>query len=186
MRKLFSFVSTTLDGYHEGPDREFDFWTVDEAFLAFSVNQLRDVGVLLLGRTTYEGFAAFWPSAEAAEVSPDVAELMNAVPKVVFSTTLTAPTWHNTTVVAEDVAGRITALKQEPGRDLAVFGSSRLTTSLLAQGLVDEVRVMVNPTLIGAGPSLFAGLPDRVALELLSATTYRSGNVLLCYRCTPA
>ncbi|GAA1277675.1 hypothetical protein GCM10009609_46070 [Pseudonocardia aurantiaca] len=99
-----------------------------------------------------------------------------------FSTTLTDAAWHNTTLVPDDVAGTITALKQLPGKDLAVFGSSRLTVSLLDQGLVDEVRVMVNPTLLGAGPSLFAGLTERVGLELLRSTTNRSGTVLLCYR----
>lgn len=183
MRKLFCFISTTLDGYYEGPNQEFDHWTIDDAFLGFSVSQLRDVGALLFGRVTYEGMAAYYPTEQARRDTGEIAELMNAPPKVVFSTTLTEPlAWQNTRLVSDDIAGAITALTKEPGRDLAVFGSSRLTAGLLDQGLVDELRVMVNPTLLGAGPSLFHGLTRRVGLELQQATTYRSGNVLLTYR----
>ncbi len=182
MRKLFSFMMTTLDGYYEGRNQEFDWPNVDDAFLEFSVNQLHEIGVLLFGRVTYEGMAAYWPSDDARKEAPEVADLMNTVPKVVFSTTLTEAMWHNTTLVTHDVAGTVTSLKQEPGRDLAVFGSSALTVSLLEHGLVDELRVIVNPTLLGAGPSLFKGLTERVRLEFLRTTTYRSGNVLLCYR----
>lgn len=183
MRKLFCFISTTVDGYYEGPNQEFDHWTVDDAFLEFSVSQLRDVGVLLFGRVTYEGMAAYCPTDEARRDTGEIADLMNDLPKIVFSTTLTEPlAWRNTRLVGADLAGAISALKREPGRDLAVLGSPRLTVGLLDQGLVDERRVMVNPTLLGAGPSLFHGLTRRVGLELLQASAFRSGNVLLTYR----
>jgi dihydrofolate reductase len=107
---------------------------------------------------------------------------MNSLPKVVFSNSLSAADWRNTTLVTGDVSRAVAELKDQPGKDIAVFGSSNLTVSLLAQNLVDELRVMVNPVLLGAGHSLFSGLAKRVQLELQRTMTFRSGNVLLCYR----
>jgi dihydrofolate reductase len=107
---------------------------------------------------------------------------MNSLPKVVVSNSLTTADWNNTTLVTGDLPNALAALKEQRGKDIALFGSSNLTASLLAQDLVDELRVMVNPVLLGAGHSLLAGLASRVRLELEWTTTFRSGNVLLCYR----
>jgi dihydrofolate reductase len=107
---------------------------------------------------------------------------MNSIPKIVFSNTLDNADWENTTLVKGNLADTLSELKRQPGRDLAVFGSSNFTVSLLEQGLVDELRVMVNPILLGAGKSLFAGLKDRVPVKLQTTTTFSSGNVLLTYR----
>jgi dihydrofolate reductase len=182
VRKLFSFVVTTLDGYYEGPNQEFDWPNVDEEFDEFSVSQLNDIGLLIFGRATYEGMAAFWPTELAAAESPRITEFMNAVPKVVFSNSLTSADWSNTTVATGNVAEMVTQLKRQPGKDIAVFGSSQLTVSMLKQNLVDELRVMVHPVLLGAGHSLFTGLSSRVQLKLQRTMTFRSGNVLLCYQ----
>jgi dihydrofolate reductase len=182
VRKLFSFITVTLDGYHEGPNQEFDWPNVDDEFYEFSISQLRDIGLLVFGRATYEGMAAYWPTESAIADSPEIAEFMNSLPKVVVSNSLTTADWNNTTLVTGDLPNALAALKEQPGKDIAVFGSSNLTASLLAQDLVDELRVMVNPVLLGAGHSLLAGLASRVRLELEWTTTFRSGNVLLCYR----
>jgi dihydrofolate reductase len=182
MRKLFAFIVTTLDGYHEGPNQEFDWPNVDEEFDEFSVSQLNDIGLLVFGRATYEGMAAFWPTESAAAEAPEITEYMNSIPKVVISNSLTAADWSNTTLVTGDVSQAVAELKKQPGRDIAVFGSSTLTASLLEQNLVDELRVMVHPVLLGAGHSLVAGLTRRVQLELQRTATFHSGNVLLCYR----
>jgi dihydrofolate reductase len=182
VRKLFAFSVMTLDGYHEGPNREFDWPNVDDEFYEFSVSQLNDIGLLMFGRATYEGMAAYWPTEQAATDSPQIADYMNLLPKVVFSNSLSAADWRNTTLVTGDVSRAVAELKDQPGKDIAVFGSSNLTVSLLAQNLVDELRVMVNPVLLGAGHSLFSGLAKRVQLELQRTMTFRSGNVLLCYR----
>lgn len=182
MRKLFSFMVITLDGYTEGPNGEFDWPNVDDEFNEFAVSQLNDIGALLFGRTTYEGMAGYWPTAAARADDPVVADFMNRIPKVVFSSSLEKADWENTTLVGGDVAEAVTELKRQPGKDLAVFGSSDLTVSLLERGLVDELRVMVNPVLLGAGRSLFAGLRERVRLTRGRTTAFSSGNVLLCYR----
>jgi dihydrofolate reductase len=182
MRKLFAFIVTTLDGYHEGPNEEFDWPNVDEEFDEFSVSQLNDIGLLVFGRATYEGMAAFWPTEMAAAEAPKITGFMNSIPKVVITNSLTTADWNNTTIVTGDTSDVVAQLKKQPGKDIAVFGSSTLTAGLLEQNLVDELRVMVHPVLLGAGHSLVAGLTHRVQLELQRTTTFHSGNVLLCYR----
>ena len=182
MKKLFSFMVVTLDGFQEGPNGEFDWPNVDDEFKDFSVRQMNDIDTLLFGRLTYDSMAQYWPSPEAIEDSPAIADFMNRIPKAVFSSTLGEATWANTTLVQGDAATAITELKQQPGtKDLAIFGSPKLTASLLGAGVVDEVRVMVHPILLGGGVSLFTGLEDRVKLRHGRTTTFSSGNVLLTY-----
>jgi dihydrofolate reductase len=181
-RKLISFMVVTLDGFYAGPDDEFDWPNVDEGFNEFAISQMNDIDTLIFGRMTYQYMAAFWPAPEALESDPVVAERMNSLDKVVFSKTMTSADWQNSTLVTGDAAPAITELKQRPGLDLALFGSPTFTASLLEQGLVDEVRVLVNPILLGAGKSLYQGLTQRVPLSLSSSTVFRSGNVLLCYQ----
>jgi dihydrofolate reductase len=171
----------SLDGFYEGPNGEFDWPNVDDTFNDFAVSQLNDVGTLLFGRVTYEGMAAYWPAPAAVDDSPVIAGIMNSAPKIVYSATLQSADWQNTTLVKDDAVESVRELKRAAGKDLALLGSPLLTVSLLERGLVDELRVMVNPILLGAGKSLFTGLKDRVRLRLKSSTTGSSGNVLLCY-----
>lgn len=177
MRKLISFVTCTLDGYYEGPQQEFDWPVVDDDFNRFSVEQLDSIDALVLGRVTYEGFAAYW---SAAQDDPEIASRMNAIPKIVVSRTLDKAGWTNTRLVRDPAA--LGPLKQEPGRDLAIFGSSNLTVELLRLGLVDELRLMVNPVVLGAGKSVFHGASPRVGLRLATVRTFASGNLLLTYQ----
>jgi dihydrofolate reductase len=172
----------TLDGYYEGPNGEFDWPNVDDQFNEFAISQLNDIDTLVFGRVTYEGMASYWPTPAAVEGDPAVADRMNSIPKIVFSATLDTTDWENTTLIKGNVADAITELKQQPGKALAIFGSPHLTVSLLEQGLVDELRVMVHPILLGAGKSLFAGLNHRVPVTLETTTAFSSGNVLLSYR----
>ena len=181
MRKLISFMVMTLDGFTEGPNGEFDWPNVDDEFYEFSISQLDDIDTLVFGRRTYEGMASYWPTPAALDGDPIVAERMNGIRKVVFSKSLPEATWENSTLIRDDAAQGIAKLKDEPGKILAVFGSSTLTASLLDMGLVDEIRVMVNPILLGGGKSLFSGLRDRVPLRLARTTVFSSGNVLLTF-----
>jgi dihydrofolate reductase len=182
MRKLLSFMVVTLDGYYEGPEGEFDWPNVDDEFNEFAISQMNDIGMLVFGRATYEGMASYWPTPAALEDDPAIAARMNSIPKVVFSSTLDSADWENSTLVTGNAAEAIAELKQQPGKDLAMFGSPTLTASLIEQGLVDELRVMVQPILLGAGKSLFAALHHRVPVALERTTVFRSGNVLLHYR----
>jgi dihydrofolate reductase len=185
MRKLFSFMVVTVDGYYEGPNGEFDWPNVDDEFNEFAIRQLNDIDTLLFGRATYEGMASYWPTPAAVEGDPAVAGIMNAVPKVVFSSTLGKADWHNTTLVKTDAVEAVAKLRAQPGKDLALFGSPTLTVSLLEAGLVDELAVMYHPILLGGGKSLFRGLPGRVPLTLERVLVFKSGNVMVYYRPGP-
>ena len=184
MSHVFAFQFCSLDGYHEGAEGELDWGTNDEEFFDWNVRQTREVGALLLGRRTYETFARVWPTADAAERLPEVAAFMNAVPKTVVTGgggQLTP--WQNTRAIgAAELTAEVRRLRTESDGDVAVFGSSQLTATLLERGLVDELRVLLHPVLLGRGRSLYAGLPERVALTPGPVTVFRSGNVLLRYR----
>ena len=182
MRKILAFLVVTVDGYYEGPNGEFDWPVVDEEFNEFGLRQLEEVDTLLFGRVTYEGMAAYWPTPAAEQDDPRVAARMNTLSKLVVSRTLDRADWANTRIVKDDVAAELTRLKQQPGKDIAVFGSSDLVVSLLGMGLVDELRIMVHPVVLGAGRSLFRTAPERMQLRLAEARPFRSGSVLLTYR----
>ena len=182
MRQLFSFVATSLDGFHVDAAGAFDWPNVDEEFHHYSTRQLNDVDTLLFGRVTYEHMAAFWPTAEAEAALPVTTGRMRALRKLVVSSTLTEVTWENSELVATDPVPVVRELLARPGEgDVAVFGSSTLTAGLLEAGVVDELRVMVNPILLGGGTSLFTGLTGRAPLRLARTTSFRNGNVLLTY-----
>jgi len=183
MRKLISFIAVTADGFTEGPEGEFDWPIVDDGFNEFSISQLHDLGALLFGRVGYEGMASYWPTSMAQDDNPVITSLMNAIPKYVFSNTLGSADWANTTLVSGEAGPAVAKLKEEDGQDLAVFGSATFTASLLEQGLVDELRVMVMPILLGGGVSLLSAITKRFPLTLLRTMVFpSSGNVLLVYK----
>ncbi|MFD7283204.1 dihydrofolate reductase family protein [Streptomyces sp. NPDC059862] len=180
---MFAFLFCSLDGYHEGPGGELGWGLYDEEFFDWNLRQTREVGALLLGRRTYEHFAEIWTSVDAAERMPEVAAFMNTVPKTVVAGGGPVTPWENTRVTdGSDLAAEVARLRAESAGDVAVFGSSQLTVTLLEQGLVDELRILLHPVLLGRGRSLYAGLKDRIDLTAGAVTVFRSGNVLLRYR----
>jgi dihydrofolate reductase len=182
MRQILAFIVVTVDGYYEGPNGEFDWPVVDEEFNQFGLQQLDEVDTLLFGRRTYELMASYWPTPAAAEDDPRVAAKMNGLPKLVVSRTLQKAEWADTRIIGDDVAAELAKLKQQPGKDIAIFGSSDLTVNLLRLGLVDELRLMVCPVVLGDGRSLFRTADERIGLRLSATRAFRSGNVLLSYR----
>jgi dihydrofolate reductase len=185
VRKMFSFMVVTVDGYYEGPNQQFIDWpTVDEEFDEFSVMQLDEVDTLVFGRVTYEMMAAYWPTPAADDDDPRVAARMNSLAKIVVSRTLDKAAWANTRLISDTQDVR--ALKQQPGKDIAILASSDLTVNLLQMGLVDELRIMVSPLVLGAGKSVFKNAGNRVSLKLLRSRPFDSGNVLLYYQPVPA
>jgi dihydrofolate reductase len=181
MRKVIFFMLTSLDGYFEGPDRDINWHNVDEEFNDFAIRQTGEFGALLFGRVTYELMASYWPIEAAKRDDPIVAGLMNGLPKIVFSKTLEKVDWENTRLVKDNFAQAISKLKQEAGKDIAIFGSSDLTVTLMVRGLVDEYRIMVNPVVLGNGKSLFKGIRNKINLKLIKTKAFKSGNVLLYY-----
>jgi dihydrofolate reductase len=182
MRRIFSFITATLDGYYEGPGGEFDWPIADAEFSEFSVGQLDEVDTLLFGRVTYQGMAEYWPTPAAEGDDPEIAPRMNRISKIVISRTLDKAGWANTRLIKDNVRAELSKLKQLPGKDIAIFGSSSLTVSLLQLELVDELRIMVSPVVLGDGKSVLRTADERISLQLLTARPFKSGNVLLCYR----
>jgi dihydrofolate reductase len=176
MRKLNAWMFMTLDGVTDAPEK---FALADDEMFSAMEADYSAADVLLLGRRTYETFAASWP-----ERGSDVAnaDWMNQTPKLVASTTLDAPQWQNTTVIEGDVTAALTALKQDPGKNILVNGSATLVRSLLHDNLLDELTLYVHPVVLGAGARLFGNDVDRIALKLCAARTYNNGVVALTYQ----
>jgi dihydrofolate reductase len=182
MRNLFSFNMMTLDGFFEGSQPwDLSWHNTDDEFNEFAIEQMKTIDTLMFGRKTYEGMAAYWASEEALKDDPIVAGQMNSVPKLVISRTLAKADWNNTRLINDNLAEEILKLKQQPGKDLAIFGSANLLSTLMQMDLVDEHRVMVNPIILGKGNPLFKNMEDQVKLKLLKSRTFNSGNVLLYY-----
>lgn len=182
MRRLIMWNMVTLDGFFEGPnpweiDWHNDVW--GDELERLSLEQLRGADTLLFGRKTYEGMASYWRTAEGAE--GEVAELMNRIPKVVFSRTLEQADWNNTRLVREQAEETVRSLTQEPGKDMYIFGSANLSATLMQAGLIDELRLGMNPLALGAGNPLFKPEVGKVQLKLLDALPYKSGVVILRY-----
>jgi dihydrofolate reductase len=166
------FVS--LDGVFEDPggseNYEYGGWTFEydrgDEGNKFKLDELADAKVQLLGRVTYEGFAEAWPSREGP-----FAEKLNNDPKVVVSTTLTDPQWNNTTVISEDVVEQLRKLRDETDGSILVAGSGTLVETLLGADLVDELRLMVFPTILGRGRRVFPDGIDRLKFTLVESRT---------------
>jgi dihydrofolate reductase len=174
MGKLVVTEFVSLDGVFEDPggseSYEHGGWTFEydrgEDGNKFKLDELMEAEVQLLGRVTYEGFAAAWPSREGP-----FADKLNNDPKVVVSTTLKDPEWENTTVISDDVVAAISKLKDETGGDILVAGSGTLVATLLEANLVDELRLMVFPTILGRGRRVFPDGIDRLKLTLVESRT---------------
>jgi dihydrofolate reductase len=176
------FVS--LDGVVEAPGGGEDFrhggWSFEfdrgEEGDRFKLDETIAAEALLLGRTTYEGFAAAWPSREG-----EFADKFNTMPKYVVSSTLEDPEWTNTTVLKGDVAGEVAKLKRERDGDIVVHGSPQLVQTLLEHDLVDELRLMVFPVVLGSGKRLFGETSDKKALRLIDSKVVGDGVGILVY-----
>lgn len=172
----------SLDGYFEGADHDISWHNADNTeFNEFAIRQLDEVDTLLFGRRTYDGMAEYWPSEAAASGDPGVAGRMNGLRKIVFTNNEVTNEWQNVEI-SHDVVQRIVQLKEVPGKDVAVLGSSNLCVTLLRENLLDEVRLMVNPTVLGQGTPLFEGIKHPYEFMLTDTTTFASGNVLLTYK----
>jgi dihydrofolate reductase len=184
MRKLIMWNIITLDGYFEGTqnwDLPFHLMVWGEELEQLSLDQLVNADYLLFGRVTYEGMAAHWTSAEAASEASEITDLMNSIPKLVVSKTMHTAQWNNTRVINDDVVEEIKKLKNEEGKDIYVFGSAKLSETLIKHNLFDEYRIAIAPVLLGNGTPLFKLGMNALKLSLLSALPLKNGGVLLKY-----
>ncbi len=178
MRRVIASEFVTLDGVMEDPQWTFGFESEERD--RFKFEELGAADALLLGRVTYEGFAAAWPQME--EQTGEYGAWMNGYPKYVASTTLHEPLeWNNSTLVKGDLPRGVSEIKQQPGGDILIFGSADLVNALMRYGLIDEYRLMVFPIVVGSGKRLFEGGTEPAVLELVGTKTLGSGVVVLSY-----
>jgi dihydrofolate reductase len=176
------FVS--LDGVMEGPAGDDDFvrgaWSFEvdrgEEGDKFKLDETLEAQALLLGRRTYEGFAAAWPSREG-----EFADKFNNMPKYVVSSTLEDPDWNNTTVLKGDLEEEVLKLRSEQEGDIVVHGSAQLVHALVENDLVDEIRLMVFPVVLGTGKRVFGETSDKKRLKLADSKTVGDGVTILVY-----
>jgi len=186
VRRIITWAAISLDGYMEGPAGEGDLgWLmpyVEDSLPDNSAMLAAEIDTILLGRVTYEGFSRYWPYREG-----EFADLMNAPPKLVFTRRgavgdISWGPYDNARLVERDPEEMLRSLKKEDGRDLVVLASGGLVSSLLGSGLVDELRLIVCPVVVGGGKPYFRNIAGPVGLELVDVKGYPRGSARLTYR----
>jgi dihydrofolate reductase len=178
MRKVIVSEFVSLDGVMEAPD-QWHFPYFDDEMGEEIGAAMAAADAMLLGRVTYEEWAAFWPTQSSDD---EIADYMNNIRKFVVSTTLDTVEWQNSTLIKGNVAEEIAKLKQQPGKDISISGSGTLVQSLLRDDLLDELRLMVHPVVVGSGKRLFEDGGDQKALKLVDSKTFSTGVVYLTYQ----
>jgi dihydrofolate reductase len=179
MRKLIMWNVITVDGYFEGNknwDLSFHNVIWGPELEKLSIEQLHSADYLVFGRVTYEGMAAYWTKEQG-----EIADLMNGIPKLVFSKTLQSADWNNTTLISENASGEIRKLKEQAGRDIYVFGSANLSETFVNDDLFDEYRIGIASVILGSGRPLFRQGIASKNLSLVSTQQLLKGGVILKY-----
>jgi dihydrofolate reductase len=183
MRKITVFNSISLDGYFtdENGDMSWAHKNDPEWNSFVAGNAKGDEGTFLFGRVTYQMMASWWPSEQAMQMMPDVAEGMNSRSKIVFSRTLEEATWNNTRLVKHNMIDEVRKLKNEAGDDMIIFGSGTIVSQLTAEGLIDEYQMVISPIVIGSGRTMFEGMKKKLVLKRTQLRTFDNGNVFSSY-----
>ncbi|QIP17337.1 dihydrofolate reductase [Spirosoma aureum] len=185
MRKLVLFAHISLDGFASDIDGGLGFLSYNEELQQFAQELIKTVGAPVYGKNTYQLMAGYWPTVlndpNADKHSLDHARWVEQIPKIVFSTTLASADWNNTTLINANVVEEVNELKQQPGKDLVIFGSPGLAKSLMNLGLIDEYKLTLHPVILGQGISLFDSPTQMCLLKLLESKTLESGVVTLHY-----
>jgi dihydrofolate reductase len=176
MKRLIAWNMVTLDGFFSAPDGNLDWFVFDDELDKYIRETQPQADTLVFGRVTYQMMASYWPTAEG-----DTATFMNGAPKYVFSRTLDKVDWTNSILVKGDAVAEVAKLKQQPGKDIYVFGSADFSATLQRHGLIDEYRIGVNPVILGKGIPLFKESEARLKLELIHSRTLKSGVVIMHY-----
>ncbi|MFL6130340.1 MAG: dihydrofolate reductase family protein [Mycobacteriales bacterium] len=180
-RRIVANFFVSLDGVVESPDKWHFRYFDDQMGQAVGAG-MASADALLMGGTLYREWSEYWP----AHADDDFGGFMNGITKYVVSRTLDRADWTNTTLIRDDVAARIRELKAQPGKDIAMSGSATLARWLLAEGLLDELNLLVHPIVVGTGARLFPDGTAQQPLKLASSTAFGSGVLHLVYRPTPA
>lgn len=184
MRKLKLQMQMTINGYVGRPDGKNDWmtWAPDDEFLAFLVSLIDSSDTLLLGRKTAEVIIPYWEETAEKNLDHPFAKKIVDIPKVVFTKTLDQSIWNNTTLAKGNLAEEIAHLKKQNGKDILVFGGAGFVSSLINEGLIDEYHLIVNPTAIGSGMTIFNS-PDEIhKFSPIQAKLYPGGKTVLSYQ----
>jgi dihydrofolate reductase len=183
MPSISSFISLSLDGCYTDIDGDMNWaHSQDPEQAEFTASNAKGGGALIFGRTTYEMMASFWPTPMAAQMMPDVAAQMNALPKIVFSRTMQSADWQNSRVVSADLTGELSRLKAGKGPDMSILGSGSIVAQVATAGLLDELQIMLVPVTLGAGKRLFDGIPRSLSWRRDNSRQFSNGNVFISYR----
>jgi len=183
MRNIIVSNLVSVDGMFSGPNDELDWFVWNEETADYVKALFREVDTLMFGRVTYELMADYWP--QATDEDPIIADMMNNLPKVVFSRTLDKVDWHNSRIVSGDIPAEVARLKKQPGKDMVIFGSGSIVSILSQQGLIDDYRLFINPVILGNGKAHISGLTRKINLQLVETRIFSTGVVLLRYRPKP-
>ena len=188
MRKLVLFMHVSLDGFAADPNRGLGFLSYDKELQQYADELVKTVGSPVYGRTTYQLMESYWPTVlkepDASKRELEHAQWVENIPKIVFSKTLTEVTWNNTQLIKDNSGEEMKKLKQQPGKDLVIFGSPGLSATFMNQGLIDEYKLTVHPIILGSGISVFTNNTTKSTLKLLDSKTLQSGVVTLHYATT--
>ncbi|MCF0064571.1 dihydrofolate reductase family protein [Dyadobacter chenwenxiniae] len=185
MRKVVLFAHISLDGFAGDMNGGLGFLSYDQELQQYADELVKTVGVPLYGKTTYLLMEGYWPTVlndpNADKHSLEHAKWVQDIPKVVFSTTLDTADWNNTTLIKDNVAEAVNRLREEPGKDLVIFGSPGLAKSFMKLGLIDAYKLTVHPVILGNGIRLFDSDIAKSPMKLLESRTLKSGVVTLHY-----
>jgi dihydrofolate reductase len=186
MGKIITTTWMSLDGFIAGPDGEMDWIIVDEEMGKYEDDIVSAANTLMFGRVTYQSFAGSWPyvpdNPQASEGEKAYARKLNAMRKIVFSTTLPSAEWHDSYLLREVNPATITKLKQESDGDILIYGSASIVQALTNSGLIDEYQLLVHPVVLGGGKPLFKDIKAKRNLQLIKTKLFPSGVVGLYYQ----
>lgn len=184
MRKIIVSMNVTLDGFMAGANGELDWhfpmWS--EEMSVYICDQLGKTDTILLGRVSYERMAGYWPKKTFEGVELEYADMMNNHTKIVFSQTLDSVNWQNTILVRGDISTQVQKMKQSPGKDMIIYGSSSIVQSFIQEGLIDEFQIWVHPVFIQNGVPMFRDMEENIYLQFIRTRSFRSGVVILYYK----
>ena len=186
MRKIKLQMQLSLDGFVCGPQGQMDWlvWDWDDVLKNYAADLTNSADTFLLGRATGEGMAVYWPTVasnpESKEEDRWMADKLNNLPKVVFSKTVTHINWTNARV-ATDITQEVRELKNEPGKDIIIYGGAGIVSSFMRENLIDEYHLFINPVIIGKGKTIFRNIRQKANLKLIHTTESTTGIVILYY-----
>jgi dihydrofolate reductase len=183
MRKIIAIEWLSLDGYFADSDNGTDWFVSDEQTWKYLLKLFSTFDTIILGKVTYEMFAAYWPNPNPTDPNPQVLiDFMNNSQKVVFTKSLRKVEWNNSVLMKDIILEEINKIKQSLGKNIVIFGSGSIVSQLTKSGVVDEYYFLINPVFLGSGKTLFNSENAKAKLKLLDSTKFDNGNIMLHYQ----